>query len=261
MDTLSEFLSADNQLLPIDTSSALDLEQTTNKLALNQTNLISSEKNLLALLSANKTQEQSIELISDLDEDLDEQLQETEEELTLSQIGVHPLITEDRTNALALLANVLLSADQIIEQLQKSLEGPVCPYQASLVEYLGTNYKIPSVYELAIPLDFSLVKAISTAEVFTNQMIKNSVEQLDVMCNEATDTSFYGITSQNLGNAFSVLSTTSTGQEYVLRKDKIAQHLEFAEIVRNLPDDYIEDNPYEVAIRLSARYTEIIKDL
>ena len=63
--------------------------------------------------------------------------------------------------------------------------------------------------------------------------------QLQIMSAEAADTSFAGITSQNLGNAFAVLSTTANGQEYIIDRKKAAEHLEFIEIVNNVPTDYI----------------------
>ena len=62
------------------------------------------------------------------------------------------------------------------------------------------------------------------------------------------------ITSQNLGNAFSVLS----GNEYVIDKEKLRKHLEFGEIVRNIPQDYIDNHPYLTAFKLLSRYSDIM---
>ena len=83
---------------------------------------------------------------------------------------------------------------------------------------------------------------------------------LQLMSAEAADTSFAGITSQNLGNAFAVLSTTANGQEYIIDRKKAARHLEFIEVISNIPTDYIIENPVIVVMKLVSRYLEIHRD-
>ena len=173
----------------------------------------------------------------------------------------NPLILADRNKALATIQS-LLSAAQVLKQtlFDAAFGGPICPYEKTLVEYLGPNFICPTIQELALPQNFSVQSAVSSISVIGEQYNKTMLTQLDVMSAEAADMSFPGITSQHLGNAFAVLSTTTNGEEFVVDREKTARHLEFAEIVRNIPIEYIIDNPIVVAQKLIARYTEINQD-
>lgn len=191
------------------------------------------------------------------DEDFSDEYIEID--LSLAELGVHPLILEERNEALSLLSSILSEADHALQELESSFNGPICPYQATLVEYLGPNFKPPSIYDLTIPPSFSLAKAVETINNFGTKIHNDTNERLDVMLKESMDTNFPGITSQNIGNAFAVLSSTVNGQEYVIDNERLAKHLEFAEIVRNLPAEAIDENPLMVALKLVARYEEISK--
>ena len=81
------------------------------------------------------------------------------------------------------------------------------------------------------------------------------------MSTEAVDTSFAGITSENIGNVFAEPVTTKKGTTYVLNKKKFADHLEFAEIVRSIPMQQIIDNPKEIAYKLIHKFIQINSDI
>lgn len=170
----------------------------------------------------------------------------------------HPLIVADREAALLTIQSLLSTALEIKQQLLgKIFEGPVCPYQKTLNEYLGANYKAPAIQDLEYPVDFSVQNAVTTLAEISNKHNDTLLTHLDLMSAEASDTGFVGITSQNLGNAFAVLSTTANGQEFLIDRQKTAKHLEFAEIVRNIPSDYIVQNPLVVAHKLLSHYINI----
>jgi len=170
------------------------------------------------------------------------------------ELATHPFLTEDRELAFTLMNELILSAIEFNKQMLESLKGPICPYQRTLHEYLGPNHKYPTIYELPIHKTFSYPVVYEKISTFQNQVEENMFQQLDVMVKEAADTAFPGITSQNLGNAFSVLS----GNEYVIDKEKLRKHLEFGEIVRNIPQDYIDNHPYLTAFKLLSRYSDIM---
>lgn len=188
--------------------------------------------------------------------------EQAEQELNISQIGVHPLISEDRNNALLQLAELLSAADLMISELQTNPADTICPYQATLQQYLGPEFKPLNIHEITIPSDFSLTKASENIKLYREHIDNKMIAQLDKMLEEATDTAFPGITSQHIGNAFAVLSTTATGTEWVIDEQKLAKHLEFAELVRNMPTDYMdlnEANPLIVSLKLIAQYESITK--
>jgi hypothetical protein len=173
-------------------------------------------------------------------------------------ISPNPLILADRNKALQTIQTLLSTVQILKEKIQESmLSGPVCPYQQTLLEYLGPEYKCLAIQDIPYPKTFSTQVAISSINLIGNKYDDVLLSQMNVMSAEAADTNFVGVTSQNLGHAFAVLSSTSNGQEYVIDKVKTANHLEFAELIRNIPVDYIIQNPLVVAHKLISRYIEI----
>lgn len=173
-------------------------------------------------------------------------------------LPLNPLLVADKNLALQTIQEILSAVEELRQQFQTTLfDGPVCPYQQTLAEYLGPNFICPSINDLALPLNFSSAEAVSSILKIDKAYNDRMLDQLQVMAAEAADTSFAGITSVNLGNAFAVLSATSTRQEYVIDKQRLARHLELAEIVRNLPDEEIINNPNTVALRLINRWIEV----
>ena len=176
-------------------------------------------------------------------------------------VDSNPLILADREKALGIMASLLSSIQQFKQNIQDNiLSGPVCPYQKTLNEYLGLDFKCPSIHSLTILPDYSVEKAVGLLTNIGDKHTDQMLTHLAVMTAEAADTGFPGITSQHLGNAFAVLSTTTNGQEYVINKPKLAKHLEFAEIVKSIPVEYIKQNPVIVAQKLVSRYIEINQD-
>lgn len=264
METFNESLSSNEELSLVYTrtpetvlfdgqvinNNDLTIQDNTAELELSLYN-----ETLLRVLSANRLPN-PLEL-----EEPEEENEEDEDfnpDLSLAEFGAHPLILEDRNKALMMLAELLSAAQFINEQIDASLNaGPICPYEQTLLEYLGPNFKPPSIYDIVVPLCYSATESIKIIDNFSQKVDTQMDTHLQIMANEATDTNFPGITSQNIGNAFSVLSTTANGPEYVIDKSKLAQHLEFAELIRNIPDSYIDNNPIRAALQIVTRYTEI----
>lgn len=192
------------------------------------------------------------------------------EELTISSntedsvhpvLAPNPLIVADRERALQTIQSILSAAQEVKQNfLNNIFGGPVCPYERTLNKYLGSNFICPTIQELDYPANFSINQTMDVITAAGNKYNDVMLTHLNLMSAEAADTNFPGITSQNLGNAFAVLSTTVKGQEFIIDKQKTAKHLEFAEIVRNIPTDYIIQNPLLVAHKLLARYAEIQQD-
>jgi len=169
---------------------------------------------------------------------------------------LNPLVMADQEKALQTI-QALLSTIRSLKQEIQPAEAPACPYQQTLIEFLGPDFICPTIHDLAFPVNFSTTEAVSSITEIGKCHHEHMMNHLQAMSAEAADMGFPGITSQNLGNAFAVLSTTANGEEYVIDRVKTAKHLEFAEIVRNIPTDYIIANPSLVAQKLIARYIEI----
>jgi hypothetical protein len=87
------------------------------------------------------------------------------------------------------------------------------------------------------------------------------MSQYACMSAEAMNLSFDGtFTTENLNNAFAVPSVDSEGnQTFVIDKERLAEHLKFAEMVKNIPTDYIVKNPLAVAKIILSEFIRIHK--
>lgn len=174
----------------------------------------------------------------------------------------NPLIEQDRNKAIEKINGLLAKINKLKDDFQISQDSkPICPYEQTKLEYLGPNFIVPSISDLPEPVNFSVDTAVSSGLLINKQMHENMLTQLNLMSAEAMSENFSGNLSEVLGHAFTMLSSTSTGEQVrVVDRHKTALHLEFAEIVRNIPINQIIENPVIIAQKLINRYIEINKD-
>ena len=177
---------------------------------------------------------------------------------TEDEIRPHSLIISERNKALKMMDELLEEIKAFEKELDEQIKvTDVCPYQQTLNEFLGVNFVCPTIEELPLPINFDAEASVRTIFEINERQHNLFLAQMERMAVEAADMSFVGVTSQNLNNAFAPLSTTANGQEFVFDRQKFAKHLEFAETVKNLSDEYILQHPFEVAQKLVTRYIEI----
>lgn len=175
---------------------------------------------------------------------------------------VTPAIKDARDKALSKINSLLSKVNKFKETLKNPEEEEIiCPYEQTKRKYLGPNYVPPSIADLSYPEDFSLEKALPATAAINASCYNIMLSHLNDMSSEAMDTGFPGITSENIGNGFAVLSATNEGNRYVLDEQRLKDHLEFAEIVKNIPVQEIMDNPKEVAFKLIHKFIEINSNL
>lgn len=174
----------------------------------------------------------------------------------------NPLIQQDRSKAIEKINNLLTKVNKLKTEYKILDEAqPICPYEQTKIEYLGANYIVPSIHDLPQPVDFSTEIAVNSNLLINKQLHENMITQMQMMSAETANPAFSGSPSAVLGHAFTMLSATATGEQLVIDRHKTALHLEFAELVRNIPISYILENPLLVAQKIISRYTEINKDL
>lgn len=187
---------------------------------------------------------------------------EQNEELEVSYtFNEDSLIDQDRRQALIAIEQLLNEAKSIQKQLTDTIvNAPLCPYEKTLQEYLGSNFICPTIHDLELPKNFQYLDAIKFLDETSKKYENKLIEHVAVMSAEAMNPNIEGIASDNLGHAFSILSATEQGSCYVIDKQKTAHHLAFAEIVRNIPLEYIIENPVIVAQKLVNYYIAINLD-
>lgn len=172
----------------------------------------------------------------------------------------NPLIQQDRDKAIEKVNNLLSKINKLKDEYKIPHEQQhVCPYERTKIEYLGPNYIVPSIHDLPEPVDFSNEVALNSNLLINKQYHENMMAQMQMMSAEAASPDFSENLPEVYGHAFTMLSSTANGEQLVIDRHKTALHLEFAEIVRNIPVSYILENPLLVAQKLINRYIEINK--
>lgn len=172
-----------------------------------------------------------------------------------------PAIKEARDKALSKINSLLAKVSKVKEKYIQEDEDITCPYEQTKAKFLGKDYTPPSIEDLTYPEDFSIEKALSVIASINAHYYNVMLTQAHYMSAEAIDTNFPGITSENIGNAFSVPFITENGTTHILNKKKVADHIEFAEIVRSIPMQQMIDEPKEVAFKLIHRFIQINSDI
>lgn len=174
----------------------------------------------------------------------------------------NPLILQNRNKALETINTMLSSINKLKQEFQDDQEeGPVCPYQRTKIQYLGKNFVPPSVQEIIVPENYSEKIAVKSTLVVGKHYTDLMITKLQQMSAEAANLSYPGIKTELLGNAFSVLSATATGDRWVEDRQKAAAHLEFAEMIRHIPVKDILEDPTTIAKKVLTRFMEINFDV
>jgi hypothetical protein len=168
------------------------------------------------------------------------------------------LLKQDKERAKIRIDELVSSARQLTTELTTSLTAvPIHPYQRLLHEYLGPNFICPTIHELTIPTDFSPARCKAQIKQASKKMLEHELTQFQTLTAEIMDTSYEGVKTQNLNNAFAVLSSTAEGNQYVIDQEKFKQYLTFAETVKSMSIDYVRENSIIVAKKLLAEFTRI----
>ena len=174
------------------------------------------------------------------------------------EIRPHSLVISERNKALDMMDELLENLKAFEKELDDQIKATdVCPYQQTLNEFLGTGFVCPSIHDLPQPENYDAEASVRRIFEINERQHNLFLAQMEVLAAEAADTSFPGITSQHLNNAFASLSTTANGQEFVLDRQRFANHLEWLEIIRNLEVEDILKDPYIISQKLVDRFIEV----
>jgi hypothetical protein len=131
--------------------------------------------------------------------------------------------------------NEIISNSELLSAMQALSAAPSHPYERLKYQLFGEDYKFPTINDLEVPTDFDPVTyncQLSSCVMQTQQSILSGLSSLDV-------------NSTNINaNSFSLPETT------------VKHNIQFMEIVRNLTVQDINDNPFEIAKKLTSFYVK-----
>lgn len=128
----------------------------------------------------------------------------------------------------------VISNSQLLSSLQALSAAPPHPYERIKYELFGEDYKFPTIKDLEIPEDFD-------PNVYSSQ--------LSGYVAQTYQTTLSGLSSLDANTVINV-------NEFALPTSTAKHNIQFFEIVRNLTLEDIQNNPYEVAKKLTSFYVK-----
>ena len=258
METFAESLSSDGQIVPI---KKINFEEQIIPYNPSSAELVETNKILSRIPDVRNFASNLTQKVKSFTSALksNQQLQPSAKTLTTEE-SFDNVLQLSKQNAQLNIQQILLAAQEFNQTIQHSLTSvPAHPYDRLVYQYLGPDFVCPTIYELETPQNYCPIQATKEIIDIKNKLSDLQTTQISIMSAEALDTNFYGITSQNLNNAFAFLSTTCSGDQFIINDRKLSEHLSFVETIKSIPIDYIQQNPMEVAQKLINRFIQIQK--
>lgn len=170
------------------------------------------------------------------------------------------LLQKDKEKAKLMIDSLVSSARQMTSTITTALTSvPVHPYEKLIYEYLGPNYKPKEIQDYSIPDSFNPFVCTKQLRIAAEANHQLQMTQMSVLSSEAMNPTFDGtFATENLNNAFAEPVDTLNGeQQFVINEARLKEHLEFMEMVKNIPKEYILKNPLEVAKKMISEFIRI----
>jgi len=129
----------------------------------------------------------------------------------------------------------IISNSEILSAMQALSAAPSHPYERLKFELFGEDYKFPTIHDLEVPTDFNPI---------------TYMQQLSAKSQQTQLTMLSGLTGldENITNFNSELFT--------LPVPTIKHNIQTMEIVRSLTIEDLENNPFEIARKLTSFYVK-----
>ncbi len=194
---------------------------------------------------------------------LNKELNKEEEEQENIPVETHPALIASRAQGQQLIEKLLEKTKELSKQFDPDPEEPACAYQGMLQKYLGKNFVVPSIHDLAFPdpRKFELSKVPERIMTVSNKLHEDNITKLQMLSSFSMSAQEMSLSAANLNHAFSVLSATPEGPQYIIDNERTAKYLLFAETVRTMPVDYVKENPLTVAYKLLFEWCNIFEPM
>lgn len=172
------------------------------------------------------------------------------------------LLQQDKAKAQKIIKQIVSSAKNTTHEVASSLSAvPLHPYEKLIYDYLGPKFVAPTIDQYIVPSNFNPSTAVRELEKIYRKTSELENTHYACISAEAMNMTFDGtFATENLNNAFAVPSTDSEGNPtFKIDKERLTEHLKFAEMVKNIPTEHIIKNPIAVAKILLSEFVRIHK--
>lgn len=151
-------------------------------------------------------------------------------------------VSQDLIDFNVTLDALLSASEELCHHFDAALSGiPIHPYERLKYDYLGNNFACISIDSVEVLPNFCPIAAVS------------DISAISVKYNETVDCQMRALTSNTTENECNVFAELS-GDQFIIKHEKIANHLSFIEMVKNIPIQAIDANPELIAQKLISHY-------
>lgn len=148
----------------------------------------------------------------------------------------------DFTVADETVASILSSAEELCKHFDIMLSSiPVHPFERLKKEYLGNDCSYLSLSDVEVPENFCL------------SSISMSISSIADKYSNLFDLQVQALTSEKIDNLYNAFAVPS-GDDFVIDNEKVAKHLQYVQMINNIPVHLIDENPMLVAQKLLTQY-------
>lgn len=248
---------------------------TFNSLTGTMQDIWSTAENIIQNKAHLNPQNEKVEMVNGLFEavqlkkELEKEIQDLDRQLANTP---NEALTAAANEAKKLIENLQEKTKEINTQLTIEDMKSHLSHQRFLEEYLGKNYVIPTIQELAFPdlktfninkvpeRVLAVTKKMSEKEAAAGYTLYEKITSSLVFPDIPTNQEELNIAQLELSHAFTTLSATPDGPKVVIDKEKIKKHIELIEVIRTTPTDYILQNPLIFTYKVCNRWLEIFED-
>lgn len=150
--------------------------------------------------------------------------------------------TQDEGITMQTIQSMLSSVRQARETFETAMSGiPTHPFERLKYQFLSPEQQQLSIDNIAVPIDFCPFNVTHQLTSISHTLQETTSQQMSsIMLSEGGETC----------NSFASLSENT----FVVNKEKVANYLQYIEMVNNITVESIENNPMEVAKRVLAQY-------
>lgn len=169
----------------------------------------------------------------------------SEEVLSLSAEPLYDFLAEDMKLYELTLAQILSSSDLLINEIDAMLSSiPIHPYDRLKAEYLGPDCPTISLNDIEVP------------ECFCLSSVSCQITNIAERYSDLFDLQIQALSTDKIDQVYSAFAMPS-GEDFVIDKDKTANHLQYVDMVNNIPLHLVDENPMLVAQKLLTQYIKM----
>lgn len=166
--------------------------------------------------------------------------------LSSEGISLNSSVEEANQSLQSLLSAIRLKKEEMIASLSCTA---VHPFEKLKQQYLSVDCKPITLKDIQLPSEFCPYTSFSCLTAINKKYIEHSNTAVrELTANHEL------LNNPHIISPFTTLSSTVSGNDFVVDKQQVSNHLQFLEFLKTIPLTEIQQNPKEVAQKIVTQY-------